>query len=85
MVMIRATILVLALFTATHALAQTRHPPSPVDENLYERAEAKRERRDFDGAVEDLTQAIRAAPTNARAYYLRGCVEMEKHDNEKAL
>ena len=51
----------------------------------YNRGDARSEKGDLDGALQDYTEAIRLQPDDAAAYYNRGAIRHEKGDLDGAL
>jgi len=52
---------------------------------LVEQGLQKYEKRDYDGAIADYTEAIRIDPNGANAYYNRGIVYFDKNDYDRAV
>src|SRR5688572_30274792 len=70
------------IVTALTAVAE--EPPKSAKEYL-ERAKARADKREFDAAAADFTEAIRLDPKQAKAFYGRGYVHWDRGDFDKAI
>jgi tetratricopeptide (TPR) repeat protein/glutathione peroxidase-family protein len=76
-------LLLLLLLCASVRVAHGQTPRSATE--YYNRGLARFEKEDAEGAIADLTKAIKLDPTYADAYYIRGIVRGDRGDADGAI